>query len=145
MHRLPTRVVDGHWEVQIPVDNHSAWIRCDSQQEAHRMSNAGNLAFDAIERNRVGEEIAKELEEAAHLFLKYQCKSYDPYSVAKTNIRFTRWQVFRTLVSTAYNLPGQRSQMTAGQVPISLRLSHPDFQFHRQRLANELPPRRVKL
>ena len=73
MHRLPTRVIDGHWEVQIPVNGHVAWIRCDSQQDARRMSDAGNLAFDAIERKRTGEELAQELEDAAHLFLKYKC------------------------------------------------------------------------
>ena len=74
MHKLPTRCVDGHWEgPEIPVNSHSAWIRCESQEDSRRLSDSGNFAFDAIERKRTGEEIAQELQDVARLFLKYNC------------------------------------------------------------------------
>src|SRR5262245_51804598 len=73
MHRLPIRCVEGHWEVQVPLDRHVEWIRCDSQQDAQQMSHSGNLAYDAFEHRRSGEEVAGELDEAARLFLKYDC------------------------------------------------------------------------
>jgi hypothetical protein len=37
------------------------------------MSLSGNLAYHAFERKRSGEEIAHELEDAARLFLRYDC------------------------------------------------------------------------
>ena len=71
MHRLPVRFFDGCWEVQVPLDHRAEWIRCDSQQDAYQMSLSGNLAYDAFERNRAGEELAQELNDAARLFLEY--------------------------------------------------------------------------
>jgi hypothetical protein len=73
MHHLPVRCLNGYWEVQIPLDHHNEWIRCDSQQDAHQLSLSGNLAYEAFERKRSGEEIAQELETAARLCLKYGC------------------------------------------------------------------------
>src|SRR5262245_48267798 len=73
MHRLPMRFHDCRWEVQIRLDHHTRWIRCDSQQDAQQMSLSGNLAYDALEGKQTGREIAEELEDAVRLFLKYGC------------------------------------------------------------------------
>jgi hypothetical protein len=73
MHRLPTRCHDGIWEVLVPFSTGDTWIACDSHRDAHQMSLSGNLAFDAIEGKRCGEEVAEELEESARYFFKYEC------------------------------------------------------------------------
>ena len=73
MHKLATRCVNGHWEVLVPFSTGDQWIRCESMQDAHQMGQSGNLAFDALERIRTGEEIAQELESAARLFFQYNC------------------------------------------------------------------------
>ena len=73
MHRLPIRRINGHWEVQVPLDHHSEWIRCGSQRDANKMSLSGNLAYDALEGKRSRQEVAHELAEASRLFLKYGC------------------------------------------------------------------------
>ena len=57
----------------VPVSSGDTWIQCQSAQDAQQMSLSGNLAYDAIERHRAGEEIAEELEAAARLFFKYDC------------------------------------------------------------------------
>jgi hypothetical protein len=73
MHKLPIRIANGHWEVQTPLDHHSEWIRCDSQQDAQAMAVSGNLAYEVFEGKRSGEVIAQALLDAVRLFLKYGC------------------------------------------------------------------------
>jgi hypothetical protein len=73
MHRLPTRCVNDIWEVLVPVSTGDRWIACNSEHEAYEMSLSGNLAFDAVEGKRRGDEVAQELEAAARLFLRYDC------------------------------------------------------------------------
>jgi hypothetical protein len=57
----------------IPKPSIDQTIRCDSQQDAQQMSLSGNLAYDALERKQSGAEVAKQLEDAVRLFLKYGC------------------------------------------------------------------------
>src|SRR5262245_8167119 len=73
MHRLPVRCDNGTWEVQVSLDHQIVWIRCDTHQDAQTMSLSGNLAYEAFERKRSGEDIAQELQDAARLFLNYGC------------------------------------------------------------------------
>jgi hypothetical protein len=73
MHRLATRCRHGTWAVLVPISAGDSWIPCRSMQDARQMSMSGNLAFDAIERQQAGEEVAQELEAAARLFFQYDC------------------------------------------------------------------------
>jgi hypothetical protein len=74
MHKLPIRFHEDRWEVQVPTpNNHTEWIRCDTQGDAHRMSQSGKLAFEALECIEDDEKLAAELDEAAQQFLKYGC------------------------------------------------------------------------
>ena len=73
MHKLPLRFDQGRWQVQIPVGSQSTWVFCDTQGDAHCMSQSGKLAFEALECIENDEKLAAELDEAAHLFLKYGC------------------------------------------------------------------------
>jgi hypothetical protein len=75
MHKLPLRCRDGRWEVLVPRGHGEAetWITCRREAEARQLAASGNLAFEAIERKRSGEEIASELEACARLFFTYGC------------------------------------------------------------------------
>ena len=73
MHKLSTRCHRGAWEVLIPNGALGKWVRCRHYADAHRMAVSGNLAFDALERVRTGDEIVQELQACADLFGLYGC------------------------------------------------------------------------
>ena len=59
--------------MQVPIGKRAVWIRCDSQHDAQQMAGVGNLASEVLERKRLGADVAEELSDASHLFLKYCC------------------------------------------------------------------------
>jgi len=75
MHKLSLRCHNGRWEVLVPHGHGEAdkWICCRTEADARQLAASGKLAFEAIERKRSGDEIAKELEECARLFFSYGC------------------------------------------------------------------------
>ena len=73
MHGLPVRLFDGKWEVLLSRNGASHWLGCDGEKDARQMAASGNLAYEAIDGKRPGEEIAQELEACARTFNKYGC------------------------------------------------------------------------
>lgn len=74
MHKLPLRCCNDRWEVLVPrADGEDIWIYAHTEADARQLAGSNSLAFEAIERKRSGEEIAKELEACARLFFQYGC------------------------------------------------------------------------
>jgi hypothetical protein len=73
MHKLSIRCRSHKWEVLVPGSNCESWIQCKSIADAQQMAASGNLAYDAFQGNRAGEEIAQALEDCARLFFAYDC------------------------------------------------------------------------
>jgi hypothetical protein len=72
---LPIRFRDGSWQVEVADRETSHWVRCDSESDGYQLAASANLLFAALDGDRVGEGIARELESCATLFTKYGCHS----------------------------------------------------------------------
>jgi hypothetical protein len=73
MHRLPVRLCEGKWEVLLSRNGAGHWLCCDSEKDARQMAASGNLAYEAIDGKRPGEDIAQDLEACARTFSNYGC------------------------------------------------------------------------
>jgi hypothetical protein len=65
---LPIKYRDGFWHVLVG-DGH--WVKVESDSDAYQLAASADLARVALEGDREGDEIARELESCAALFAKY--------------------------------------------------------------------------